>query len=285
MSTSPGDDPATTSIRLPGKRPVAAPLVLTAAIPLAVLAAADGLHAREALAAVIVFLAASVSSIAGFAFSPLAGSMLVHVTDDSVHAVEIMLVASIVIQAYSVWVLRASIVIRELVPYFAGGILAILPGVYLLLNTPRQVYLLALGAFLTVYSVYMLLKPKHRLKGNYLIGRVVAGALGGITGATAAFPGAFVTIWCNVQGWDREHQRAIYQPYILGMQVVTLVALSALKPVHAASNDLAWYVLPSVLGAYIGLNIFNRLTTGQFNRIVSAFLLLSGIALMAKLHE
>jgi len=40
------------------------------------------------------------------------------------------------------------------------------------------------------------------------------GALGGITGATPAFPGAFVTIWSGAHGSDKYRQRAIYQPFI-----------------------------------------------------------------------
>ena len=236
----------------------------------------------DVLAGLIVFIAASISSIAGFAFSPLAGSMLFHVTNDSIYTVQIMLVASIAIQAYSVWMLRNSIVFSRVIPYFAGGMLTVLPGVLLLLHTPLQVYLLALGAFLTAYAFYMLLRQPYRLKSDYLLGRIAVGALGGITGATAAFPGAFVTIWCGAHGWDKQHQRAIYQPYILGMQVLALIALAAFKPWQATRPELIYYIFSSMLGACIGWNIFNRLSTGQFNRIVSTFLLLSGIVLMLK---
>ncbi len=36
-----------------------------------------------------------------------------------------------------------------------------------------------------------------------------------ITGGLAGFPGAFVTIWCGLKGWDKAHQRGVYQPFIL----------------------------------------------------------------------
>jgi uncharacterized membrane protein YfcA len=141
----------------------------------------------------IIFICATISSIAGFAFSAISGWMLLHVVRDPVEAVQIMLVASIALQAYSVWALRRTIKMRELLPYFAGGATTVAPGVYLLLNTPTTIFLLALGGFLTTYGMYLLLRSPLRLQRNALAGRVMVGALGGITGATAAFPGAFVT--------------------------------------------------------------------------------------------
>jgi len=243
---------------------------------------AQEIGSGDQLACLIVFLAASVASIAGFAFSALAGSLLFHVTHDSIEAIQIMLVASIAIQAYSVWKLRSSIVPSSLVPYFAGGLLTVLPGVYLLLNTPLHIYLFALGGFLVAYGSYMLVRRPYQLKNNSLVGQVAAGALGGITGATAAFPGAFITIWCGAHGWDKDQQRAIYQPYILGMQLITLLVLGAVKPMETVRVELLQYMLPAVLGAWIGLHIFGKLSTGQFNKLVSAFLLLSGLALSAK---
>jgi hypothetical protein len=48
----------------------------------------------------------------------------------------------------------------------------------------------------------------------------VAGALSGFVarnGGLAEFPGAFVTIWCGLNGWDKARQRGVYQPFILGM--------------------------------------------------------------------
>ena len=233
-------------------------------------------------ASLIVLFSAVISSIAGFAFSAISGSMLLHVVSDPVKAVQIMLVASIALQAYSVWVLRKAIRVRELLPYFAGGLLTVVPGAYLLLNTPTAFYLLALGAFLTAYGTYMLICSPVRLEQNSLMGRIFVGALGGITGATAAFPGAFVTLWCAAHKWEKQHQRAIYQPFILGMQLITLAVLTTLSPAAALHAELLQYAVPAVLGSHLGLSVFNILNAVQFNKIVSAFLLVSGVLMLAK---
>ena len=52
--------------------------------------------------AAIIFVAAAISSTVGFAFSAIAGAMILHAVPNGVEAVQIMMIASIGIQAYSV---------------------------------------------------------------------------------------------------------------------------------------------------------------------------------------
>jgi uncharacterized membrane protein YfcA len=230
----------------------------------------------------IIFGCSTISSVAGFAFSAIAGPLLLHMLSEPVMAVRIMLIASISVQAYSVWALRRFIIIREVLPYFMGGVTTAVPGVYLLLNAPTRIYLLALGGLLTAYGMYSFLRPSVSLKNNSLAGRALVGALGGITGATAAFPGAFITIWCAAQGWEKRRQRAIYQPFILGMQVLILSILAAFKPHMMLRPDLLLYSIPALIGSYLGFSAFKLLSTEQFNKVVSVFLLISGIAISLK---
>jgi uncharacterized protein len=246
--------------------------------------AADPAGLEQAIRA-IVFVAAAVSSIAGFAFSALAGALLLHVVNDTVQVVQIMLVSSIALQAYSALALRHLIRLRTLTPYLTGGLMTLPVGIYCLLHTPVHLYLASMGGFLVFYALYALLLQKSTAAASRWCTpavQILVGGLGGITGPVAAFPGAFMTIWCGLQGWDKQQQRALYQPYILIMQIVTLVALSA---VHARREGSLWliqYAPPALVGAYLGLRVFRSLTTSQFNRIVNLFLLVSGAALIIK---
>ena len=61
-----------------------------------------------------------------------------------------------------------------------------------------------------------------------------------------------------------------------------MTVLSILQPQAAMTLDLVAFCVPALLGAYVGLRIFDQLTTPQFNRIVGFFLLVSGAALCAK---
>ena len=126
----------------------------------------------DQLAWLIVFLAACIASIAGFAFSALAGSVLFHVTHDSIEAIQIMLVASIAIQTYSVWKLRRSIVPSLIGTLLRRGALDSiarrLPAVKH--ATPRLPG--RAGRVLVAYGSYMLVRRPYRLKNNSLIGQL-----------------------------------------------------------------------------------------------------------------
>ena len=111
---------------------------------------------------------------------------------------------------------------------------------------------------------------------------VAIGALGGITGPLAAFPGAFVTVWCGMRGWDKVVQRSVYQPYILIIQILTLGGLSLSAGRSVINANMIAYALPAVAGAWLGLQVFQKMSDAQFQRLVNLALIVSGIALTLK---
>src|SRR4030095_16023006 len=82
--------------------------------------------------AAVVLLSALVSSIAGFAFSALAGSALAYLRVDPLHAVQTMVLCSTASQLYAVWKIRDSIRWAPLWPMLAAGIATVPLGVWLL---------------------------------------------------------------------------------------------------------------------------------------------------------
>jgi uncharacterized membrane protein YfcA len=227
-----------------------------------------------------IFISSLVSSTVGFAFSAIAGAVLLQLGADPVEAVRILLTCSIAIQGYTVATLWRSIAWRRVVPFVLGGLAALPFGILLLFRTPAASYQLALGAFLIGYGLYMLAKPRSIVVAGSDLRDALAGALGGITGGLAAFPGAFVTIWCGMRGWDKDGQRAVYQPYILIMQLAALALITALGSAHGVDPAPLAYVPGAVLGAYGGLAIFRRMTDRQFNIAVYVLLIASGCALV-----
>lgn len=231
-----------------------------------------------------VFVASTVSGIAGFAFSALCGALLFHVIDSPVYAVNVMIICSIAIQLLSVATLWRSIDWRSLAIFLAGGLPGVPAGVYLLLHLPTTTYRHVIGALLIVYGGYLLLRWPARSRRTGPLTDACAGFLGGITGGLAGFPGAFVTIWCGLKGWDRARQRGVYQPFILIMQPVTLVAIHLMRTSSPVQVQLDWkafvFVPAALLGAWFGLRIFERLTDRQFGLVVNALLILSGIGLV-----
>jgi uncharacterized membrane protein YfcA len=240
--------------------------------------------ATDREAAGIVLVAALVSSIAGFAFAALAGSALAWLRFDPVQAVMTMAVCSIAIQAYAVWQLRASIRWRALVPMLAAGAMTTPVGVSLLLHIDAKRYAAVLGAIVTGYGLHVLLRPRARtVRGAPWLDAVV-GALGGVLGGLSSTPGLAVTIWCSMRGWDKLQQRAVYQPFILAMQLVAVACLTCSAVPHTDVLRYASFVPFALMGAVGGFAVYRRLTTQQFRAALSLLLLVSGAGLLTRAY-
>jgi uncharacterized protein len=235
-----------------------------------------------------IFFSACLSSVVGFAFSAIAGASLYHLVDAPVDAVNIMLWCSIAIQLYSVIKLWSHISWSRLIPFFAGGFLTVAPFCWLVLHISPVIYLLTIGLFISVYGTYRLFQKPSAVNVGRRTGLAIdftTGALGGITGPFAAFPGAAIAIWCCMRGWDKVQQRTTFQPYILVMQIVTLVILTVMSESRSLDFSNALFAIPAVLGSYIGLKLFEHLSNLQFNRLVSAFLIISGTSMILKIIQ
>lgn len=230
-----------------------------------------------------VLAASAVSSIIGFAFSALAGAVLFHVIDNPIYAVQVMIVCSIAIQLYCVVSLWRSIAWRSLPLFLLGGLAGVPVGAWLLTHLPSGIYRSVLGILLIAYGSWLLFKRPARPLRWGAWADLCAAFLGGITGGLAGFPGASVTIWCGLKGWDKAHQRGVYQPFILCMQPLSLVAIQLMQPSSPAKAPLDWQALafiPAALaGAWLGLRIFKRLSDRQFELAVNLLLVISGISL------
>jgi uncharacterized membrane protein YfcA len=246
----------------------------------ATLAAGAGLLPGWLTICAIIFAAAAISSIVGFAFSAIAGAMILHHVPDSVEAVRIMMIASIGIQAYSVTRLSQAIEWARCAPFILGGFAALPIGIALLLNLQPRTCILAMGAALIVYGLYMLRRrPVLIRSGEHRVLDALIGALGGITGPLAALPGMWTTIWCGMRGWDKSAQRAVYQPYILAMQIAGFGALCLARPPATFNPALLAYALPGLAGAVLGLRVFHALSDAQFQRLINLALVASGVVL------
>ena len=238
-----------------------------------------------AAGAVAVFIGATLSSIAGFAFSAICAPLLAPWEQDPVRLVQVLALSSIAIQSYAVWSLRRDIRLATLAPFLVGGIAALPLGVSLLLWLPHGGHAKVLGALVLAYGAWTLMRPPLApLRATGPLADVAVGFAGGITGGLAAFPGAFLTIWCGMRGWPKEQQRAVFQPYILLMQFATLATITWLDTGAASSPALQAgalaYMPPALLGASCGVWLFRSLSDRQFGRAVNILLICAGLGLL-----
>ena len=251
-------------------------------LALCALGASIGFSQREAELAATIGFAALAASVVGFAFSALAGSALAYLRFDPVHSVHVLAVCSTATQLYAVWKIRDAIRWRTLAPIITAGAATVPIGVWLLWHIDGDAYAIGLGLFLSAYGGYAVLRREWRALPDSRFVDVLVGALGGLTGGLAALPGPSVTIWCSLRGLDKMRQRATYQPFILAMQVITLVCLHRQEVASVLALEDVRFVPFALIGGVAGFALFQRMTTRQFHAVMSALLVVSGIGLLTR---
>jgi uncharacterized membrane protein YfcA len=229
---------------------------------------------------VAVFLGGIVSGFAGFAFSAVAGAILLHFLAPML-AVPLMMSCTIVSQLTTLTALRRFIDWREAVPMIVGGVAGLPIGLGLLMLAQPAAYRIAFGVCLVGYALYMLIKRPSwsfaSIAGSRLHSAV--GFAGGLVGGFTAMPGALPVIWCELRGLPRERQRGVVQPFILGMQVLAMVVLAGSSSV--AGDELWRYTLLALpalaAGVFIGFLLFARLDQQRFRAVVLWLLVASGL--------
>lgn len=227
-------------------------------------------------------VAAAVSSIAGFAFSALAGAVLFRLMDDPVQVVQLLITCSIANQIVMISAIHRNIHWHRLAAFVAGGMCGLPAGIWLLLHAERRHYLFALGLLLLAHSAWMLLGPQPAMRLPHKGLDVAAGFLGGITGGAAALPSPPLTVLSQIRGEDKLTQRALFQPFILAIQAAATALIPLLRPTpvdHASFEPGLLFCVPAgLLGTWIGMGWFHRLSNRQFCLIVNALLAVSGLS-------
>ena len=233
----------------------------------------------QLLIAIGVFAGAVVSGFTGFAFSAVAGAILLHALPPS-EAVPLMMICSVLVQSACLLSLRRHIEWRGSVMLVAGGLLGLPPALYVLLHADPTLFRIGFGLFLAAYAGFMLLRPAlHFLKDVGGPGYDAAvGLAGGLVGGVTAMPGAVPTIWNDLRGLAKERQRGLVQPYIAAMQVAALAILAAQHGLPAALiGNVLVSLAPLAAGTLVGLALFRKTNDGPFRRVLLVVLLVSGL--------
>jgi hypothetical protein len=143
-----------------------------------------------------VFAGAFVSGLSGFAFSAVAGAILLHVFPP-MEAVPLMMACSITVQAANLFALRKSMQWKTSFVFIAGGLLGIPIAIYLLQNVDTGTFRLGFGALVSLYATYAFFRPAPAyLRQMESQGRnALVGFGGGLVGGLTAMPGALPAIW------------------------------------------------------------------------------------------
>ena len=228
------------------------------------------------------FSGALVSGLAGFAFSAVAGAILLHAFPP-LEAVPLMMACSVGVQATNLWALRKNIQWEGSLFLIIGGLLGIPVAVYILQRADTQSFRIGFGIVLATYAAYSLCRPTPQCPRRMASRsrNALVGFGGGLIGGLTAIPGALPTIWCDMHGIPKSQQRGLVQPFIAVMQIFALgLMLSHNSLSSKLLVDFAISLPALAAGAALGIVMFRRVNETAFRRIILVVLLFSGISLV-----
>ena len=164
-----------------------------------------------------------------------------------------------------------------------GGVVGIPAGVAVLKWASPADLRNAVGVLLILFSIYNLARPQLpqiRRAGSILDG--VVGVVNGVVGASTGLGGTLPAIWCGTRGWNKDEQRAVFQPAAVATFVMMILWLGG---AGVLSADIGWLFvigLPALAaGTCLGWKLYGRLDEAGFRKVVLYVVLVSGLALVA----
>jgi len=229
------------------------------------------------------FAAALVAGLGGFAFGIVAAAIWLYILTP-LQTATLIIGLGLIVQGYSVWKLRHALDGWRLAPLLVGTAFGVPLGVFVLAHADPRYLRLGTGTVLVLFSFYGLLRPNLRaIKAAPLSGDLGAGFLNGVLGGATGLAGIVAVIWCQLRGWAKDQQRAVFQPVGVATFALSAAWLGGQGSISREMLPLFVVALPVVLaGTWLGLKFYGKLDEAQFRGIVLILLLVSGVVLFLR---
>lgn len=219
------------------------------------------------------------SGLAGFAMGFVVSGIWLHILSP-IETTTLIVGYSLLTQGYGVWKLRRTLEWRKLAPLIIGGTIGVPLGTALLTYLDPVYLRSGVGLLLVIYGIWGLAQPAPRPVGGTALIEAGIGFANGVLAGLTGLPGFIVTVWCQLRGWDKDAQRAVFQPVILAATLANLVALSIAGAITADTVRLYLLGLPAMAaGLWAGFELYGKLDEAAFRKIILALLLVSGLTL------
>ena len=171
---------------------------------------------------------------------------------------------------------------RRAAPLIAAGLAGVPLGTLLLPHIALGLFKLGVGLVLVGYCAYMLIAAgRVRLAAGGTGAEVSVGFAAGVLGGLAGLSGVLVTVWASLKAWPKDQRRAFFQAFNFAVLTAMLAASAVSGLVGLHSLIALGFAAPATfLGASLGLRLYRRLDDVDFDRLVLAVLLLSGLVLV-----
>jgi uncharacterized membrane protein YfcA len=230
---------------------------------------------------VAAFMGGFSAGLAGFAMGFVVSGIWLHILTP-VQTTTLIVGYGLLTQGYGVWKLRKALAWKTLAPFIVGGTLGVPIGTALLTYVDPAYMRVAVGMLLVMYGTYGLTQPVLKPAPDNVSADAGIGLVNGVLAGLTGLPGFIITIWCQLRGWTKDLQRAVFQPVMLAAIVINVVSLGFAGAF--TSDILRLYLLgfPAMLaGIWVGFKLYGKLDDVAFRKLMLLLLLVSGLALIA----
>jgi uncharacterized membrane protein YfcA len=227
------------------------------------------------------FVGGFASGLAGFAMGFVVSGIWLHILTP-LQTTTLVVGYGLLTQGYGVWKLRQTLAWRSIAPFIIGGAVGVPLGTLLLTYVDPAYLRSGVGLLLVIYGSYGLAQPKLKPVAGNVAADTGIGLANGVLAGLTGLPGFIITIWCQLRGWPKDAQRAVFQPVMLAAIVMNVIALSIAGAMTAATMQLYVLGLPAmVAGLWVGFKLYGKLDDAAFRKVILVLLLVAGLGLIA----
>jgi uncharacterized membrane protein YfcA len=184
-------------------------------------------------------------------------------------------------QGYGILKLRQALNWQDIWPLALGTTIGIPIGV-MMLTYINPVYLrFGVGVLLVFYTIYGLARPAFKPMKIGIAPDIAIGVLNGLVGGLTGLGGVISTISCQLRGWTKDVQRAVFQPVLFAAFVIISISMGITGAVTSETLKLYGLGLPFLLaGLWGGFKLYGKIDDETFRKAVLRLLLLAGLSLI-----
>jgi uncharacterized protein len=226
------------------------------------------------------FLGGFVSGFSGFAMGIVVSGIWLHIITP-IQTAALIAGYGLLTQGYGTLKLRHALNWRNIWPLVLGTAIGIPIGVRLLTYTNPAYLRLGVGILLMLYAIYSLVRPAFKPMKIGVAADIVIGFFNGLLGGLTGLGGVISTISCQLRGWSKDMQRAVFQPVLLAAFVIISISLGASGAVTLETAKLYGIGLPFMIaGIWSGFRLYGKIDDETFRKAVLTLLLLAGASLI-----
>jgi uncharacterized protein len=226
------------------------------------------------------FLGGLVSGFSGFAMGLVVSGVWLHIITP-IQTATLIAGYGLVTQSFGIWKLRHALNWKNIWPLTLGSVLGVPIGVMLLTYINAAHLRFGVGVLLVLYTIYGLVRPAFAPMKIGVTTDIAIGVCNGLLGGLTGLGGVISTISCQLRGWPKDLQRAVFQPVLFAAFVIISISLTIAGAATPQVLTLYALGLPFlVAGLWAGFKLYGRIDDETFRKSVLVLLLLSGVSLI-----